>query len=89
MTWRKEKLYHEDGPFYFDALWRPYPTIGPGYVGVVVIQVSGKYYVGPDTGEAPASYDVGPYETLDDACIAAETLCALSQYPESWKKFSP
>lgn len=68
------------GPFYFDTLWRK-EGLSPG---IVVIRVNGQYFIGPDEHGLSHSMDVGPYDCLEDAQVAIETMVALKEFPKKW-----
>lgn len=50
---------------------------------LVVLGVGKEYFIGPIHINEPTK-DLGPFDTLKAAKIAAETMIRLNAYPEGW-----
>lgn len=76
---------NDSGGGYWDVVFSPRPVGLQPRTKVVVIRVKGKFYVSPNSGSFPSECDIGPYGTLEEAAVVAETVEELRAWPESWR----
>ena len=51
---------------------------------VVILLVEDQYYVSAHKGIVPREEDIGPFESFEEARVAAETMMDLRAAPKHW-----
>jgi hypothetical protein len=81
--WRAGKRFTMEGPMGWDGIWSVERPDGSNALSCCVLRRGGRYFI-TKTTVCPEEEDVGPYETQEDAQIAAEVLFHMKGLP--WVK---
>ena len=78
--WRPGKRFKLKGPMGWDGIWSAETIGGENALRCCVLVRGGKYFV-TKTSVCPEEEDIGPYETQEDAQVAAEVLFHMKGLP--------
>ena len=71
--------------FYWDQLYFINGHLSLGYPYCHIIRIGQQFFLTAPGRSIPQETDIGPFESLQDAIVAADTAMDLGGLPETWR----